>query len=518
MDMNRLLFSLFLLFCCSLGALAQGSPWKVDFHLGAAAYAGDLANHPLYTQNWRPAIGVGLQYQMGAPFALKSDLYHGRLSGNDAYFTTSDWPVNDRSSRFTSAFTQWNLSLVYHFLKTASQKEPPKFSPFLVLGGGLLIYDPSPNFGHTRNPDLDRAFQYDIDADFSKIALNGDLGLGVEWQLFDSWSIGLSVSVHPTNTDYLDGVSWSGNPDNNDWFAKGGLKLQHQFSYEPDSDRDGVVDAYDICPEIAGPPELLGCPDTDGDGSHDGEDLCPAVPGSILLRGCPDRDGDGIADKDDLCPDVYGLVQRGGCPIEDRDGDGIEDALDLCPNSAGPPEREGCPVVDTDQDGILDEDDRCPSEFGLSIFQGCPDTDGDGIEDSRDACPTLFGVYTHNGCPEVIFPEEAAAEINRQVLLFESGSDDIQRFRLLDQVVDFMGENPDYKLTISGFTDSEGNTQNNLTLSRARARACYRYLLQQGVDESRMRYLGMGQREIKPGEFITKGDALNRRVEFHLYK
>jgi outer membrane protein OmpA-like peptidoglycan-associated protein len=263
---------------------------------------------------------------------------------------------------------------------------------------------------------------------------------------------------------------------------------------------------------------MLGCPDSDGDGAHDGEDLCPNVPGNIFLRGCPDRDGDGIADKDDLCPDVYGLVQRGGCPIEDRDGDGIEDDKDLCPNTAGPVEREGCPIVDTDQDGILDEDDRCPSVFGLPIFHGCPDSDGDGIEDSRDDCPNIFGVYTHKGCPEVIPPEEEAAEINRQVLLFESGSADIQRFRLLDQVLEFMEENGSYKLTISGYTNSEGNAENNLQLSRARARACFRYLIQQGIDESRMRYLGMGQREIQPGEFITKGDALNRRVEFHLYK
>lgn len=518
MDMNRLFFSLFLLFCCSLGALAQGSPWKVDFYLGATGYAGDLADHPLYSKNWRPAVGVGLQYQLGVPLALKSDLYHGRLSGNDAYFTTADWPENDRKSRFSSAFTQWNLSLVYNFLESANREQNRLLSPYIALGGGLLVLEPKPTFGHTRNPDLERAFQYDMDAGFSKIALNGEVSVGVDWQILDAWSVGLNLSVHPTNTDYLDGISWAGNPDNNDWFTRGAIKLQHQFSYEPDLDGDGVVDAYDICPEIPGPPELLGCPDSDRDGAHDGEDLCPDEPGSIFLRGCPDRDGDGIADKDDLCPDVAGLVQRGGCPIEDRDGDGIEDDKDLCPNSAGPPEREGCPVVDTDQDGILDEDDRCPSQFGLPIFQGCPDSDGDGIEDSRDACPNLFGVYTHNGCPEVIFPEEAAAEINRQVLLFESGSSDIQRFRLLDQVLDFMSENPGYKLTISGYTDSEGNSANNLALSRARARACYRYLVQQGVDESRMRFLGMGQREIRPGEFITRGDALNRRVEFFLYK
>ncbi|WP_170110557.1 DUF6089 family protein [Flavilitoribacter nigricans] len=516
--MNRLIFSLFLLFCCSLGALAQGSPWKMDFYLGIASYAGDLADHPFYSENWKPSVGLGLQYRLGAPLALKSDFYHGRLSGSDEYFSTSDWPDGDRRARFNSAFTQWNIALEYHFLESAARNSPRRLSPYLALGGGLLIYEPRINFGFTRNSELEQAISDDMGTNYSKVALNGDLTVGLDYRIFKAWSIGLSMSVHPTNTDYLDGMSWSGNPNKNDWFAKGGLRLQHQFSHEPDRDRDGVADSRDACPDVAGLPGMLGCPDSDRDGLHDGEDLCPNDPGGINLRGCPDSDGDGIADKDDLCPYVYGLVQRGGCPIEDRDGDGIEDSKDLCPNSAGPPEREGCPIVDTDQDGILDEDDRCPSDYGLSIFQGCPDTDGDGIEDGRDACPTLFGVYTHNGCPEVIFPEEAAAEINRQVLLFDSGSADIPRFRLLDQVVEFMQEYPTYKLTISGFTDSEGNSQDNLTLSRSRARACFRYLAQQGVDEARMRYLGMGQSDSGPDDFYPKGEAMNRRVEFFLYQ
>lgn len=516
MDMNRFFFSLLLLFSCSFGALAQHAPWRMDFYLGATGYSGDLADHPLYPQNWRPTVGIGFQYQLKGALALKSDLHHGRLSGDDQYFTNVDWPRGDRRARFTSAFTQWNFALEYHFLVNASRSDP-KLSPYLTLGGGMLIYDPKPNYGFTRNPELEQAILDDMEADYTSVAANGELGLGLDWHLFESWSVGLSWSAHPTTTDYLDGLSWSGNPNKRDWFARGAVRVQHRLNYEPDRDRDGIADRYDSCPDVAGLPELLGCLDTDRDGLHDGEDLCPNDPGGINLRGCPDRDNDGIADKDDLCPSQYGQIQRGGCPIEDRDGDGIEDHLDLCPNSPGPPEREGCPVVDTDRDGILDEDDRCPSVFGLSIFQGCPDTDGDGIEDSRDACPTLFGVYTHNGCPEVIYPEEVATEINRQALLFESGSADIPRFRLLDQVADFLKENLTYKLSISGFTDSEGSPEYNQQLSRARARACYRYLIQQGVDESRMKYAGLGP-ESSSEDFSARGDAVNRRVEFFLYK
>ena len=54
-----------------------------------------------------------------------------------------------------------------------------------------------------------------------------------------------------------------------------------------------------------------------------------------------DSDGDGIPDIYDLCPNVPGLPQFLGCP--DTDGDGIPDFLDRCPNEPGPPENHGCP-------------------------------------------------------------------------------------------------------------------------------------------------------------------------------
>lgn len=517
--MDRLFFSLFIFaFCFSLQTMAQTSSWRMDFFLGPTSYTGDLADHFFYSRNWRPLGGIGLQYQLGKTLALKSNLYHGRLNGNDAYFETEDWPRGDRLANFSSPITHWSTSLEYHPLDGQQDGKKPKWSPYVSVGGGLLLFNPNTYFDFTRNPELEQAIEIDNSVDFAKSAAGLDISLGIDWRVFDRWTVGLSGAIHPTGTDYLDGVSSAGNPVKRDWFSRVGLRAQYDFTPEPDADRDGIADARDACPNKPGLAEMQGCPDSDRDGIHDGEDLCVMAPGKISLNGCPDTDGDGIADKDDLCPNRYGSFERGGCPIEDRDRDGIEDHRDRCPDEAGPPEREGCPVVDTDQDGILDEDDRCPEEFGLSIFGGCPDTDGDGIEDSRDACPTLFGVYTHNGCPEVIFPEEAAAEINRQYLLFESGSDDIPRYELLDQITDFMVKNPAYNLKISGFTDYEGNPQNFSALSRARARHCYRYLLQRGISESRLSYQGLGLKSSSSESLQPRGQAKNRRVEFFLYK
>ncbi|MCG9790968.1 DUF5723 family protein [Flavobacterium algicola] len=85
-----------------------------------------------------------------------------------------------------------------------------------------------------------------------------------------------------------------------------------------DTDGDGVEDAADDCPNIAGPVENKGCPylDSDKDGVLDKDDKCPTVAGSMENNGCPwkDTDGDGVADKDDKCPKVKGTIANQGCP------------------------------------------------------------------------------------------------------------------------------------------------------------------------------------------------------------
>lgn len=170
----------------------------------------------------------------------------------------------------------------------------------------------------------------------------------------------------------------------------------------PDMDKDGVADTEDQCPTSPGPAETKGCPDSDNDGVADSEDQCPDAAGKV--NGCPDTDGDGIPDKDDKCPLEMGRFN--GCP--DKDFDGVADNEDECPDQAGTPENKGCPekpaapattaAADTDGDGVPDSEDLCPSTAGK--LKGCPDSDNDGIADMEDECPDQAGKAEFKGCPK----------------------------------------------------------------------------------------------------------------------
>ncbi len=193
-------------------------------------------------------------------------------------------------------------------------------------------------------------------------------------------------------------------------FAFGGGKTQEPV----DTDRDGVIDENDKCPDT---PEGVkvdntGCPvDSDRDGVADYKDKCPDTPEGVAVNneGCPvDSDKDGVPDYLDRCSDTpEGIaVNRYGCPV-DSDLDGIPDYLDKCPKtpSGVKVDSSGCPVpVDTDGDGVVDKNDRCPgTPKGVKVDStGCPvDSDKDGVPDYKDKCPdTPYGVVVnYSGCP-----------------------------------------------------------------------------------------------------------------------
>lgn len=59
--------------------------------------------------------------------------------------------------------------------------------------------------------------------------------------------------------------------------------------------------------------------DTDKDGIFDEDDECPNLFGSKTANGCPDLDKDGVPDSQDMCPNTIGNIMNNGCPILSRE-------------------------------------------------------------------------------------------------------------------------------------------------------------------------------------------------------
>jgi hypothetical protein len=187
-----------------------------------------------------------------------------------------------------------------------------------------------------------------------------------------------------------------------------------------------------------------------------------------------DSDGDGFLDRVDNCVKTPGVAPD-GCPppppIDTATATASSTAEDNCVDVPGTA-PDGCP--DSDGDGFKDKDDKCPQVAGVAP-DGCPspDKDGDGILDANDKCIDI--PETKNGYQDARRLPRRGPQGRRQVrrrhqghlLRRRQGHDQAQLQATLDAAVKVLKDFPDVNVEISGHTDSDGDREHNVDLSRA---------------------------------------------------
>lgn len=102
-------------------------------------------------------------------------------------------------------------------------------------------------------------------------------------------------------------------------------------------------------------------------------------------------------------------------------------------------------------------------------------------------------------------------------ILFDSGSDKLtsSSYGFLDKVGKALESDPDLKVTIIGHTDSDGDTNSNLELSKKRAASVKAYLTSKyKIAEGNLQTDGKGESKPAADNTSAEGKAKNRRVEF----
>ncbi len=478
------LFTLVILSLMLTVAFGQNTDkkWAVGLMGGKTVYNGDYGADFLEFSPFYGLFSASIDRYLNPSFDLGIQGEYGDLGYFEAAKT---YFLLQKTDVFLLAKYKFNNGYIF--------KEDAVIAPYLCLGVGGAYY--SGDKGDAEGMDLV------IPA-----------GIGVKVNMLDWLALQYQFRYNFTNEDKRDLKV----AEDNDGFASNSLGVIFSFGAPKDSDKDGVPDKSDNCPDTPAGVSVTadGCPvDVDGDGIADYLDKCKDIKGIAAFEGCPDSDNDGIQDSEDDCPAVPGVAAFKGCP--DTDGDGVKDSEDACPNVKGLPEFKGCP--DTDGDGITDAEDKCPFDVGTKENKGCPDTDGDGIIDLEDKCPTVPGIIENKGCPEVKEEVKKVFEKALQGIQFETGKAVIKgiSYQILNDVVKVMQENPEYNLSIFGHTDNVGADDKNMTLSQERALAVKTYLLDKGVSENRIiEVKGFGETTPVATNETAAGRQQNRRVEF----
>jgi outer membrane protein OmpA-like peptidoglycan-associated protein len=116
----------------------------------------------------------------------------------------------------------------------------------------------------------------------------------------------------------------------------------------------------------------------------------------------------------------------------------------------------------------------------------------------------------------VLTPLVVGDKVTLKNIYFEMSKSDLlsASFSELDKLASMMQDNPNMTIRLEGHTDIIGDHDKNLQLSRDRVLACERYLVQAGINTSRIETAGYG--DTRP--ILTKGTdedrKVNRRVEF----
>jgi outer membrane protein OmpA-like peptidoglycan-associated protein/tetratricopeptide (TPR) repeat protein len=113
---------------------------------------------------------------------------------------------------------------------------------------------------------------------------------------------------------------------------------------------------------------------------------------------------------------------------------------------------------------------------------------------------------------------EVGTKVVLENIFFETNKATLkpESYPQLEQVLKFLDSNPSVRMEISGHTDNTGSLKLNTNLSQARAESVVRYLVERGVDPSRLDAKGYAYSQpIAPND-TAEGRAKNRRVEFKI--
>lgn len=140
------------------------------------------------------------------------------------------------------------------------------------------------------------------------------------------------------------------------------------------------------------------------------------------------------------------------------------------------------------------------------------DLDKDGVVNEQDKCPnTPVGkVVQADGCIKII----------RLHVNFDFDKSNIKKSEMqkINEVIEFMRENPSYKVELDGHTDSQGSEKYNLALGQRRAKAVANVLIQNGIASNKIMTQSYGESQPIASNKTQAGRAENRRVDTHFDK
>jgi len=277
--------------------------------IGIASYVGDLIKSSTAFQQASYSVNAGLSYPIIRHLNARFDIGFHNVQGYDS---KSGGAHPERNLSFRSNILEFSVGAEY----TVMNMDNHKFSPYIFAGIGVFHFNPRAYYGSggthkLRELGTEGQGLAGYPGLYSTMAVEYPLAIGVKYVINKKIMLMGEFCYRPSGTDYLDDVSTyypdktlldarnpttskftyrgegaypknpllkRGNAGDKDGYYTTQIKVAYKLQSskqkkatdnkvalpakngEADSDGDGVADALDKCPAVAGTKENSGCP------------------------------------------------------------------------------------------------------------------------------------------------------------------------------------------------------------------------------------------------------------------
>jgi hypothetical protein len=187
---------------------------KIEIGLtgGIFVYQGDLTPSQFGSyRTMRPTVNLFVNRILNPSFSLRTSLFYGGLSGNDAAYQNPEWR-QQRSLLFTAKNFELSELLVWNAWSTDR-----KLVPYLFGGIGLSFLNIERDWSNFNgefftSEDLSSRLAEDLAHETPVLIPIVPVGAGIQYSLNKKLSLIAETAYRFTRTDYLDGFSKAGNP------------------------------------------------------------------------------------------------------------------------------------------------------------------------------------------------------------------------------------------------------------------------------------------------------------------
>lgn len=180
-----------------------------DLFAGISTYQGDLEGKRFAINQSKPAVGLGLSYDLSNKFIVRTGFTYGTVAGDDKKNSATKG-IAQRNLNFKTAITELHVGLEYNLFNL----EERSLTPYVFAGVGVFHFNP-----YTKDVAGNKVFLQPLSTEGQGLAAYPDrkeykltqfaipFGGGLKFKLSDDLQIGIEIGIRKLFTDYLDDVS-----------------------------------------------------------------------------------------------------------------------------------------------------------------------------------------------------------------------------------------------------------------------------------------------------------------------